>query len=366
MVPPNLLGCPQTLMQGIMKFGDRSSNDWRCCFCFHVRTGTIFLGVWHLMLHVVALSAVTIILRSNDLYTEWDEQISVLPTPLSETDTGRWIRLDGLSSDADFRHSQEPVALPSSPFKDSVFDSSDGTQYLIRHRTYNYRKALKDMNVIVVMMFCSFSITLLMVYGAVKGKPSYLMPFFCLQMFDFCLTSLTAVGYLCYLPNMHRYLAENPTVPFREQLLRLDPQVLSLLVLGAFTVVMLIKSYFIGIVWSYYKYLTLRMVANRRTIHYIESEIATMSLSESLLGTMPTTVDLPDYETAVKKFSPPPPSYACATAMAHEGQVMHPAAPVASDTLAVQVVPSDSAAAEVPPQPSTSTAAASEEAARNV
>ena len=93
------------------------------------------------MLHVVALSTVTIILRSSDLYAEWDEQISVLPTPLSEIDTPRWIRLDGISTDADFRHGHEPVAMPSSPFKDSDMDS-DGAQYLIRHRTYNYRKAL--------------------------------------------------------------------------------------------------------------------------------------------------------------------------------------------------------------------------------
>jgi len=45
----------------------------------------------------------------------------------------------------------------------------------------------EDMNVGVVVTFCTFAITLLMVFGAVKGKPSYLMPFFCLQVFDFCI-----------------------------------------------------------------------------------------------------------------------------------------------------------------------------------
>ncbi|RZF42605.1 hypothetical protein LSTR_LSTR001400, partial [Laodelphax striatellus] len=32
-----------------LKFGD-SRNDWKCCFCCHVRTGTIFLGIWHLVI----------------------------------------------------------------------------------------------------------------------------------------------------------------------------------------------------------------------------------------------------------------------------------------------------------------------------
>jgi hypothetical protein len=31
-----------------LKFGDHR-NDWKCCFFCHVRTGTIFLGIWHLV-----------------------------------------------------------------------------------------------------------------------------------------------------------------------------------------------------------------------------------------------------------------------------------------------------------------------------
>lgn len=112
------------------------------------------------------------------------------------------------------------------------------------------------------------------------------------------------------------------------------------------------------------------MVAHRRTIHYIESEIATMSMSESLLGSMPTTVDLPDYETAVKKFSPPPPSYAIATAMAQEninGQISQPAEPVASEGISVEVVsPTASDIEHATSTSATSPSATSDTVARNV
>ena len=39
-----------------------------------------------------------------------------------------------------------------------------------------------------------------------QGQPGYLMPFFCLQVFDFCLTCLTIVGYFSYVPNIKRWI----------------------------------------------------------------------------------------------------------------------------------------------------------------
>lgn len=35
---------------------------------------------------------------------------------------------------------------------------------------------------------CMIGITLCMIYGAVKGKPSNLLPFYCIQLFDFAIT----------------------------------------------------------------------------------------------------------------------------------------------------------------------------------
>jgi len=36
---------------------------------------------------------------------------------------------------------------------------------------------------------CMIAITLMMIYGTIKGKPSHLLPFFCLQLFDFAITT---------------------------------------------------------------------------------------------------------------------------------------------------------------------------------
>lgn len=36
---------------------------------------------------------------------------------------------------------------------------------------------------------CMIAITFLMIYGAVKGKPSHLLPYFWIQLFDFAITT---------------------------------------------------------------------------------------------------------------------------------------------------------------------------------
>lgn len=162
------------------------------------------------------------------------------------------------------------------------------------------------MHVEVVVLLATLTITMLLIYGAIKGKPSYLMPFFCLQLFDLSIACLTAMSSICYLPDMHRVIQDNPRLPMQPNLLKLSPHVLAFVVLIAFTVIMFIKAYLVGIVWACYRYLTLRSLASART-----SQMVNDFVPES---PPPDIQDLlPDYETACTK-SPPlqpqqPPSY---------------------------------------------------------
>lgn len=52
----------------------------------------------------------------------------------------------------------------------------------------SYLIFVEDLNISIGVNFCTLGITLLMIYGAVRGKSLYLMPFFCLQAFDFFVT----------------------------------------------------------------------------------------------------------------------------------------------------------------------------------
>lgn len=48
---------------------------------------------------------------------------------------------------------------------------------------------LADMDMGALMTVCTLAITLLLVYGTIKGKATHLLPFFCLQLFDFAITT---------------------------------------------------------------------------------------------------------------------------------------------------------------------------------
>ncbi|KAK6625148.1 hypothetical protein RUM43_005439 [Polyplax serrata] len=216
-----------------------------------------------------------------------DDLESVLPTPLSEVDNINF-ELSGSNLEVilNNRSSRTPQPLLSHSYSRELWE----------HKTLSNQ----DMNVGVVVTFCTFAMTLLLLYGAVKGKPSYLLPFFCLQVFDFCVASISAIGYLCYFPDINKILIQNNHIPLSDELLGLHPQTLGLLAAIIFLLIMSIKAYFIGVVWNCYKYLTLRQVAAQRTVQFIDPDV------QNLLP------DLPDYETAVKKFPTPPPSYATA------------------------------------------------------
>ncbi|KAM3965225.1 LOW QUALITY PROTEIN: lysosomal-associated transmembrane protein 4A [Aphomia sociella] len=283
------------------KLGSDRSREWRCCFCLHVRTGTILLGTWHLMLHLVALGFLAAIVRDPRLLDELERDASpvadwsdvgrpnnALPTPLSN------------------------VEPPPSSFPQHANQPRDHS--LIYH----------DVDVGALVTVCTLTITLMLIYGAARGKPAHLLPFFCLQIFDFAITVLTATGYLCYLRSIHRLVAETRRVPWREQLLQLPAPALALVVLSAFLAAVLLKGYCINVVWRCYKYLTMRAHALQSLTPFVISSEGALStpapptarppVPGGPAGPAPYSSLLPDYEEAVKQT--PPPSYRAATLMA--------------------------------------------------
>lgn len=248
------------------KFGlDYRNEDWRCASCCHVRTGTILLGIWHLVLHILALAIISVVLIHPELVNKPQE-----PSGIQQSVVG-----------------SEKVKMYEYQYNYSFLKERNWTTY--------------DINIGMGVTICTFAITALMVYGAVKGNPTFLMPFFCLQVFDFCIASLTVIGYFSYMPDVRETIKDNPSIPLQQELLKLDTQWLSLIVLVACVLLMMVKAYFIGVVWSCYKYLIYR-----NAVSGMANYIDTVS-SQVLLP--------PDYDTATKdpKYlldTTPPPPYA--------------------------------------------------------
>ncbi|KAL7737859.1 hypothetical protein ACLKA6_006237 [Drosophila palustris] len=190
--------------------------------------------------------------------------------------------------------------------------------YAYRDHSLNYQNF--DMGGLVCT--CMIAITLMMIYGTIKGKPSHLLPFFCLQLFDFAITTLTAAGYLCYLQGIHRLISQSHRLPWRENLLKLPQEELVIVVLVVFVCIVFLKAYCIGIVWRCYKYLTLRQQHLRSLLPCVMSDTMLhgglggggFGAEERAYSTL-----LPNYDEAIAQYlkQAPPPSYQVAMSNYH-------------------------------------------------
>lgn len=81
--------------------------------------------------------------------------------------------------------------------------------------------------------------------------------------------SLTAAGYIFYLRSITHIIEQSHRLPWRDQLLKLSPHMLSLVVFLVFAFIVLLKAYAIGIVWRCYKFLTIRQNNMRSMLPFI-------------------------------------------------------------------------------------------------
>jgi len=149
------------------------------------------------------------------------------------------------------------------------------------------------------------TISTMLIYGAVMGRPGYLMPFFCIQVFHFCMTCLSGVGYFSYIPDIKRWIEAQPGLPYKEELLEMNSDWLVLVCVLSFAFTLLVEAYLIGMVWACYKYL----VQYERNLTQGTLPIRTFNPEH----TEDTEMLLPPkYEDAVRMAAeePPPPPYA--------------------------------------------------------
>ncbi|XP_022693661.1 uncharacterized protein LOC111263110 [Varroa jacobsoni] len=248
------------------------SRDFQCFCCLHVRTGTIALGLLHVMMQMAIVAVIATALLNPELLNDGNASKETLV----ET-----IDLDQTRIDV---HQTTLKQLSA-----TMRTTRQGLYYELLQST-----------------FFGFASMMLM-YGAIWGQPSYLMPFFVIMCFDFANAMLRLVGSFA-----ERHVPAHAG----------DPS-------SGFYVMMtvILRAYLLNMVWSCYKFLRLRQELLRNPPATIVSQPPTVP-RPAHGSNAEASVLLPDYEATQKHpytfYPAPPPPYATAVQMPGVDQLVAP------------------------------------------
>uniref|UniRef100_A0A5S6Q5N4 Lysosomal-associated transmembrane protein 4A n=1 Tax=Trichuris muris TaxID=70415 RepID=A0A5S6Q5N4_TRIMR len=271
------------------------ANDprFRCCGCCHVQTGAIFLGMYNIVVHSFAICFLMFGALDPDLFLGIKTNDKPIVTVVNESFGLNDLKIQNV-------HEMVPE-LPTPVPQEASWNSLDKENFVIARDQLiaiaRRRLQTGDVNLAIALLFGLLFITGMMIYGVLKGRPLYLIPFFCFQVFDFILSCLSAVGHYIWMPNVDDIIQQNPNLPSREQLTDVNSQMMAFCFLLLYIVVLMGKIYFIGVIWSCYQYLqavnAAKMSYNERKIDIDNVQIFTPSECEFTVKTPPAYDEVP-------------------------------------------------------------------------
>ncbi|KAG5451398.1 phosphatidylinositol 3-kinase [Clonorchis sinensis] len=263
---------------------------YTCCFCLHVRTGTILLGIGQIVLHLVCISLLILSALRPDM----------LQSSISTVDKGHGYAVVSSDRSGGRSHAlsiilhlvpgisdlQDTLAVPpqqqqqrqqdktntegssTEPIRAAVDDTNaendsdqalaDGSRGFILDAYKNTDPAVtikhrRHFSPYFALCLSTFSLAFccFLVHGAVARQPTHLLPFFFLQVFDFIISLLTVVGYMSSTSDVRFWLH------MKNGSMYINSTSLTFLMLSISCTFLAFKAYCLGMVWDCYKYLML-------------------------------------------------------------------------------------------------------------
>jgi len=232
---------------------DTDRKPKSCCLCLNVRIGTIMIGLFNLVCHAFWIVSLSSYIKKHQS-TELSEHLK------------EWKVINHFS------------------------DFAQQHQQNINH------------NMIAMVVAClSFLIVVMLVYGATLRLSGYILPFFCLQVFDLCLSVLVFATVTSYAPQLKYYLEVSAHDEVHRQYLQNMSLTHFRMILFSFWIVVLaVKYYFANTVWECYCHC--KKMEERRNVR-TDNQAAILLYQ----GDMETMNLLPTYDDVVK--TSPPPAY---------------------------------------------------------
>ncbi|XP_054153249.1 lysosomal-associated transmembrane protein 4A-like [Oppia nitens] len=187
---------------------------------------------------------------------------------------------------------------------------------LLSYSDSAYIQSLSDSNrsasaslAIVVYMLLSM-VSAMLLYGVIKSRPTYILPFFGIQFIDFLFTLPQFLTSLYAHPNGNHYQnwvdrrTSNTFLDMRHLWPNASSNNVYTSSLLLMTLIVLFKSYFLCVVWKCYRYLRMKeLVLPLHLPHFNHNITQDMAIPSIMVP--PPHMAPPDYDEATKSCAPP-------------------------------------------------------------